>query len=185
VTPTLTHFLSEVAEHYDALPLSDNSTATRRCYAALCHELDAQFFVLTSFVRVRFVAINPYQTSRHMFEDIEKHRNLDVFTGGEALAPTHLFSATALSGWTYNLVFRAVHDGLAHYPGRNSFSPTGEFRAFVAHTRILSPDAVRALATETLGQNAYYNVAKRYAPQKFALLSPSVIMRALSLVGDA
>ncbi len=193
-------YLVDVARAYDAMPDDDvrgnpaYTGDTLRCYAALCRELSAQFEVLQAFIPVYFTAADPYKTSQEMFADIsgaaaagrwDYTARLRVFTGGEPIAPSHMFSHRALiTGENYNLVFRAVHDGLAHYPGKHSFSALGEFRAFLAHARLLSPDAVRAVATETLGQNAYYNVHGKYAPQKFALLPPALIARAFTLADE-
>ncbi len=192
-------YLADVARAYDAMPagpgLDANANATTcRCYAALCRELSAQFDVLRAFIPVYFTAADPYKNSAEMFADIsgaaaagrwDYTPRLRVFTGGEPIAAGHMFSHVALrTGETYNHVFRAVHDGLAHYPGRHSFSALGEYRAFLAHARLLSPDAIRALATETLGQNAYYNVHGKYAAQKFALLPPALIARAFTLAEE-
>ena len=178
-------YLADVARAYDALPADDSSPVVLRCYAALCRELSAQFDVLSAFVSVHFTPADPYKTSRELFDSIGVYRHMRVFTGGEPIAPNHMFAHRALiTGENYNLVFRAVHDGLAHYPGKHSFSALGEYRAFLAHARLLSPDAVRAIATETLGQNAYYNVHGKYAPQKFALLPPALIARAFTLADE-
>ncbi len=187
-------YLADVARAYDALPAEDGSPAVLRCYAALCRELSAQFDVLQAFIPVHFTAEDPYKTSAEMFADItgasargrwDYSPRLRVFTGGEVIPPGHMFSHRALiTGENYNLVFRAVHDGFAHYPGKHSFSALGEYRAFLAHARLLSPDAIRAIATETLGQNAYYNAYGKYAPTKFALLPPALIARAFTLAAE-
>ena len=180
-----TAFLTRVARDYDALPMDDANPDTLRCYAALCLELVKQFDILRAFVTVQFTDADPYPDSRSLFEDIESNRVLRVFTGGEPIAAGHVFGCRALgTSQTYNHIFRAVHDGLAHYPGRHGFGPLGELRAFQANARLLSPSATLALATETLGQNACYNFGERrghYAPQKFALLPPLMVARALML----
>ena len=203
-------YLTDVARAYDALPADDSMPMhysantcpgrpcargcdhissmpdTLRCYAALCRELSAQFDILRAFVDVQFTNSDPYTNSASMFVDVDKYRTLRVFTGGEPIPTSHMFSVYVrkYEGRTYNHIFRAVHDGLAHFPERNSFGPKGEFRAFLAHARLLSPDAIQALATETLGQNAYYIVHGKYAPQKFALLPPALIARAFTLADE-
>lgn len=177
-------FLAYAAKHYDALPVEDTSEDTRRCYAALCRELRAQFEVLRSYVDVQFTETDPYETVTQMFADLERHQ-LRVFTGGEPLARTHALARVALpSGLTFNHIFRAVHDGLAHYPKRNDFTALGELRAFVAHAALLSPDAIRAIATETIGQQGYLRTFGDYAPQKFALLPSHVIVNAFITAED-
>lgn len=177
----------EVCKAYESLPIvSDDEIDTCRAYTALCSELTAQLDLLRGFVQVEFTELDPYASSVDMFNDILTERHLQVYTGGEPIDTRHMFSRVALLNFggqaiTYNHVFRAVHDGLAHYPERNSFGPVGEHRAFLAHARILSPLAVQALATETLGQNAYYYVHKTYAPQKFGLLPAELVSRALQV----
>lgn len=177
----LATFLPYAAKHYDALPIDDSSPETLRCYAALCRELRAQYDVLSSFVDIDFVSEDPYPDACAMFSDLSAH-HLSVYTGGSPLPPSHPFARVALPcGATYNHVFRAVHDGLAHYPLRNDFSAQGELAAFIAHAALFSPDAIRAVATETIGQQGYLRTFGDYAPQKFALLPPHVVLNAFML----
>jgi hypothetical protein len=183
IAPTLSPLYREVEHAYRAMPMAREDYATFSAYVALCKELRAQFGIVRAYVDVTFSPDDPYPNSRAMFNDIEQYRSLRVFTGGEPIAACHLFGSPAYidgyPGLTFNHVFRAVHDALAHYPERNSFGVTGEFRAFQAHARLLTPLAVKALATETLGQNAFYALNKAYAPQKFALLPDTLIDSAL------
>jgi hypothetical protein len=74
--------------------------------------------------------------------------------------------------------FRAVHDWLAHAGEGHSFGPTGEENAYRVHASTLSPQAQRALATETRGQNSWVNFGpnahlpakeRPFAEQKAAL----------------
>jgi hypothetical protein len=186
-------FLTRVASEYDALPHVPHDATVRVCYDALCEALDAQFATLSGLVDIRFTAVDPYPTAQHMFNDVGNHSRLYVFTGSD-MPDNHPLQAGSRYGFTYNELFRAIHDGLAHFPERNNFSAYGEFRAFRAHCRLLAGNvrAMHALATETLGQNAWCNfgevnrnleqVDQRFAEQKAGLLPWSTVRQALTEV---
>jgi hypothetical protein len=74
--------------------------------------------------------------------------------------------------------FRAVHDWIAHAGPGNQFGPIGEENAYRMHAATLSPQAQRALASETRGQNSWVNFGphkdrpmkeRPFAEQKAAL----------------
>lgn len=178
----LEEFLQDIAREYDALP----THGFHAPYNQLMRELDTQFDILSAFVRVEFTDRDPYLSADGMFHSIDKLRVLSVYRLAD-LPSGHPFERThTRTGQTYNSIFHAVHDGLAHYPNRYSFGRVGEFKAFCAHCRLLSPLAQWAVATETLGQNAWYHFApgrigpKTFAPQKYALLSRATVDRALT-----
>ena len=184
VRDTLQVYLQDVARAYDSAQHEPCNPLVARCYRALMWELWQQFTVLRAFTRVTFTNVDPYGNSREMHESID-HGSLSVYRTAD-LPVDHPFSALAPNGETYNSVFRAVHDGFAHYPERLGFGMVGEFRAYLAHTRLLTFDASRALFTETCGQNAWYHCGPRpktYAPQIATLLPTSLIARA-SRLGD-
>lgn len=72
-----------------------------------------------------------------------------------------------------NNLFRAVHDFFGHAASGRSFNADGEEAAWVSHSSMFSPEARRAMTTETRGQNSYFNFKdpenKQFAPQKAAL----------------
>ena len=91
-----------------------------------------------------------------MFEDIIKNKTLRVFKGGEP----HPFmgeSSADANGITANEKLRAVHDYFGHFVNRNQFGSLGEERAWVDHSQMFSPNAQRAVTTETRGQNSVVN----------------------------
>ncbi len=65
----------------------------------------------------------------------------------------------------YNDVFRVVHDAVGHLTGGFSFSTRGEFNAMLAHASTLPKEAWPALFAETFGQNAVYELTKKFADQ--------------------
>jgi hypothetical protein len=87
--------------------------------------------------------------------------------------------------------FRIVHDYFGHVKEGVGFRADGEFNAYRIHKPMYSALAQKALATETLGQNAYVNYGPNgaknrtasaeeteYAPQKAGLLPDHVIKSA-------
>jgi hypothetical protein len=168
-------YLAAVSDAYDALPHEPTSELVALCYRELKTELWWQYQLLSAFVRVSFTAVDPYGGSREMFDSVE-HGSLAVYTVAD-LPAGHPFAEATPNGQLYNTVFRAVHDGLAHFPERNSFGKVGEFKAYLAHRRMLvSPLARWALATETIAQNAWFHMHSRtFAPQKATLLPLTLV----------
>lgn len=63
-----------------------------------------------------------------------------------------------LDNATANDAFRAVHDAYGHFgPGNPFFRHKGEERAWEAHSRMYSDEALPAMTTETRGQNSWVN----------------------------
>lgn len=60
-----------------------------------------------------------------------------------------------------NDVFRAVHDINGHTKSRSVFTPEGEQQSFLEHKKMYSPDAIRALFTETQGQGNWVNFNRK------------------------
>jgi hypothetical protein len=69
-----------------------------------------------------------------------------------------------------NDLFRAVHDAFGHGLEGAGFRVRGEENAWQAHVRLFTGDAVRALTTETRGQNSWLN----YGPHGEANRTASV-----------
>ena len=180
---SLPNFLHAVAGAYGRLQHEPDSPAVIRAYASLTGELWQQYqALLASGLSITFTPADPYPDSRALFAAMDA-RTLQVYTCAE-LPARHPFAYSAPNGHTFNSIFRAVHDAIAHYPARNGFSMRGEFAAFHAHARTLTPASVNALATETLGQNATYHYgpnARTFAPQRAAILPYALIRCALSL----
>lgn len=145
-------------------------------YDALIEELALQFMALVS-AGYTFHAWTkegqPYANSASMCEDVNTNKRLDYFPtvagfgdndstasvtdSANPLAVESLF--TDSDGWPmlWNDVLRCVHDVFGHALHGNTFSATGELRAFVAHACMFSASARPALACETLLQNAWVN----------------------------
>ncbi len=137
-----------IAMAYEKLIHSPNDLEVKKAYAQFNREIEIQFDVLP--VDVIFVESNPYETSKEMFNDIEQNNTLKVFSGG---TPHELMPC--------NLKFRAIHDYFGHFLGKNNFSYEGETKAYKQHSLMFSHLANRALFTETIGQNSWFNFSPR------------------------
>lgn len=135
---------------YEELPEVDPAAAP--AYRRLAIETRAQFRFMTEElgIKVEFVDDDPYSTPQAMLRDVTKNKRLKVYKTTEDQAHPYLSNDE-------NNMFRAVHDFFGHGGLRTNFSRHGEEVAYFEHARMFSPEAQRALATETLGQNAYLN----------------------------
>lgn len=136
----------------------DNSSdpAVREAYDQLVKETEAQYdYIVNDLgINVEFIESDPYDNSTHMFSDIFENNNLRVFKGGE---PHAFLSVAGADGITANEKLRAVHDYFGHTVEGNEFGGIGEERAWVAHSKLFSPLAQKAMTTETKGQNSWVN----------------------------
>jgi len=152
-------FAVKVKDAYDALPVDDSKNPeVKAAYDKAATEIDKQFQYLTKDlgIKVEFIKDDPYKNSDEMFEDIINNKRLKVFQGGEP----HPFlgeSSKDESGFTANEKLRAVHDYFGHFVNRNQFGKVGEESAWVDHSKMFSPEAQRAISTETRGQNSWVN----------------------------
>jgi hypothetical protein len=69
-----------------------------------------------------------------------------------------------------NIVFRTVHDYIAHIQGDHDFGPKGELACYNLHAKMASKDAIPALFTEVVGQASTTIVTGDFPIQKIALL---------------
>ena len=144
---------------YDALPVDDSKNPeVKAAYEKAASEIGKQFQYLTKElgIKVEFIKEDPYKNSEEMFEDIIKNKKLKVFQGGEP----HPFlgeSTRDANGFTANEKLRAIHDYFGHFVNRNQFGQIGEEAAWVDHSKMFSPEAQRAISTETRGQNSWVN----------------------------
>jgi len=69
-----------------------------------------------------------------------------------------------------NIVFRTVHDYIAHILGNHDFGAKGEIACYNLHAKMAPNAAIPALFTEVVGQASTTIVTKSYPKQKIALL---------------
>jgi hypothetical protein len=116
----------------------------------------------------------PYSSSRRVRLDVMANQHLYVYPGGTLLADYPLGRRVAgLPGWTWNDLFRAVHDLIGHAATGFEFGPVGEENAFRFHACLYSPAALPALAAETRLQNCWTNFGRHRRNLNEQLISPT------------
>jgi hypothetical protein len=151
---------NQMAQTYEGLKSEPNSPEVRSAYDAFNRETQAQADALHSAGYTwDFVDHDPYPPSKGgskaMLRDLRENHHISVYkTAGEQGHP--------LMTNDQNNLFRAVHEFLGHGVDENSFSAVGEENAFRSHAQMYSPEARPVMATETRGQNSWFN----YGPHK-------------------
>ena len=190
-----------IAQAYGAMEDNPRDPKVQRAYSALANETLAQWEAMKrSGITVEFNPPNeyPYELPHDALDDISRNNHLFIFPTDEGYGESPITAeAEAINpmlqivpGETWNGrpvrvndIFRAVHDYFGHASEGSVFRAQGEENAFRSHLHMFSPDAQRALATETRGQNSFVNFGPeaaankgasqaetRYAPQKIGLL---------------
>lgn len=144
------------AQNYDQL--------MEAAYKQLAKETADQFRALPVNMSFHRAGEGNYRSSNEMLRDIYGNRHLYVYQGGD---PHDFLNAVdPATGLNANEMFRAVHDFYGHAIHGNSFGPKGEEIAYGAHSRMFSPLARMAMASETRGQNSFVNYTPINAPLK-------------------
>lgn len=172
-----------IADHYDAATPTPNEPETKAAYSAFRDEVKEQYDDLIAAgytIEPWEKPGQPYNNSKDMREDVLQNKHIYFFksTASES-TPVH-----PLMPLEDNDRFRAVHDVFGHALHGNQFGPKGETTAFLDHRQMFSDDASRAMATETLGQNAWFNFSRAnegkgitertFAEQKAFLIDPKL-----------
>ena len=192
----------KIADAYENMKHDPNHPEVKASYGALINETKEQYKnLLSSGLKISKMQPNmenPYPTSKHLHADIEQNKHMwyypteqgfgssdSVFTDHPMMQQTEFKDAEG-KPMLANDVFRIVHDSI-HHKLKNSFGPKGEHEAYLEHSKMFSPLAQKALATETMGQNSWVNFGPHaehnrknpantiYADQKAGLLPNDVI----------
>lgn len=174
-----------IASAYDLSTHSPNDPKVKASYEAFKKETLDQWKYLES-KGVKFEAWNqegqPYKNSEEMRNDVAEHKHLYFYQGGDLPTDHPLAEKAPGTPYTYNDVFRAVHDYFGHTKEGVGFGPRGEENAWRSHSVMYSEQARGAMTTETRGQNSWVNFGPqgehnqanptdtRYAEQKATLL---------------
>ena len=164
---------NRIAKAFDKLKSTPDDPKTKRAYAALISETIEQFNdIIAAGYSVVMDNKDGYNSSKEMIEDLRKNKSMKIFSTEEGFGSDKITDKQreenpmlADSGFKdangkpmlVNDVFRFVHDFFGHAKEGNSFGPKGEEIAWQVHSRMYSPDARRALTTETRGQNSWVN----------------------------
>jgi hypothetical protein len=173
----------QIADAYDQMKHEPNKPEVKEAYDALINETGEQFKQLIKgglkITKLKSTDANPYPTSKHMHEDIEKNNHLYYFPTeqgfgqGENNKDHPMMRPTEFQHdggpLLANDVFRIVHDVNGHHlGGKTSFGPKGEHQAFIQHSRMYSPIAKKAFFTETAGQNNWVNFSRSHGEKNRA-----------------
>ncbi|MGH3503709.1 MAG: hypothetical protein ACRDQA_22865 [Nocardioidaceae bacterium] len=167
---------AKVADAFESMEHKPNDPEVKEAYQALKDETMAQYNALTrGGYEYHFYpeGEDPYSnTPREAVYDLTHNKSMFVFPtigpdggfGEDAEKyPGHpLLEKVPGVQWdgqdvTYNDMFRAVHDSMAHSKEGVGFGPRGEDNAYRQHAAMYSDKARKALASETRGQNTWVN----------------------------
>ena len=186
----------DAARWYDDAPLDGAGRTGRDLYELFKLETLAQFEALTASgftIRPWLADGQPYETSRELREHVVREHTLYVYLteNGHGPEAAHIASSghpmLELSGYsvdgvtfTYNDLFRAVHDLFGHVLHPNAFTIDGELCAVMSHLTMYSAEAGRVVLSETAAQICWYyfgphllgagGQARPYPPQKVLVM---------------
>ncbi len=160
----------KIANAYQSMPHTPNDPATKRSYDALISETKDQFEHLKQngfkFSKIQPGQENPYKSSKDMHTDVHQNNHAWYFPTDSGFGtegtenPDHplLTKVKTSEGEMHaNDLFRVVHDVFGHAKEGSGFGPKGEENAWRHHMQMYSPDAQKALTSETRGQNSWVN----------------------------
>lgn len=187
-----------VADAYESMKHEPNHPKVQSAYKALIEETKQQYNdIVNSGIKISRIGQgdpNPYKNSKELHHDIKNNNHIHFFPtesgfgSDESDKSDHpMMQGTGImhdgKELLANDLFRIVHDINGHHKGgETGFGPKGEHQAYNAHKQMYSPEAQKALASETLGQNSWVNFGPhgehnranphetKYAEQKAGLL---------------
>lgn len=170
-----------IAQAYEEMPNDPENPEVKKAYEDLIRQTKAQYQALEE-AGYQFwfydnetdpYAGNPWSAMR----DLRANKRMAVYSTDAGfgsgvtaldLSKNPLLEDTGIE-WSYgsptgpkrrvlaNDLFRAVHDAFGHGIEGAGFRARGEENAWQAHVRLFTGDAVKALTTETRGQNSWLN----------------------------
>jgi len=163
----------KIADAYSAMQHNPDDPKVQKAYKALIDETVGQYEDMQKagmkISKITSDMHNPYKSSKDVVDDVAKNKHLWYYpteqgfgsadTGSSnhpMLQPTKILDADG-KPMPANDIFRAVHDYEGHAKEGHKFGATGEERAFQEHSKKFSPEAKKALLTETRGQNSWVN----------------------------
>lgn len=162
-----------ISDAYVAMEDNYADPKVKKAYDAMVTETIDQYKAMLD--NGYFVEINnqePYSSAQDMINDLRNQKRMKIFStesgfGDASITPEARSKSPLLkdsgfkdsSGQTLlvNDVFRAVHDFFGHSELGNGFGAIGEENAWNVHARMYSPEARKAMTSETRGQNSYVN----------------------------
>lgn len=196
-----------IADWYAAAQHSPDDPEVRHAYGVFARETLEQYHALVKDGYTfefypgheRNEYGDPYPNGpREAMLDLNKNKHLYVFPTNAGFGTVSTETAHPLLGdsgirWNdqsvmHNDLFRAVHDVFGHNKEGVGFRADGEENAYQSHRTMYSPEAQKAMASETRGQNSWVNFGPHgeknvsadqahttYADQK-AILAPDWVI---------
>ena len=162
-----------ISDAYDKMKNDPNDPQVKKAYEAMAKEtLDQYDQILEKGYNVEINNNEPYSSSEDMINDLRDNKRMKIFStesgfGDEPITEEQRKENPLLrdsgrkdiNGETLlvNDVFRFVHDFFGHAKLGNSFGPIGEENAWRVHAVMYSPEARKAMTSETRGQNSWVN----------------------------
>jgi len=162
-----------ISDAYDQMKNDPTDPKVKAAYEAMAKEtLDQYDAILSKGYKVEINNNEPYSSSDDMIKDLRDNSKMNIFStesgfGDEAITDKQRKENILLrdSGrkdangkvLLVNDVFRFVHDFFGHAKLGNSFGPIGEENAWRVHSEMYSPEAKKAMTSETRGQNSFVN----------------------------
>ena len=162
-----------ISDAFDAMKHDPNNPEVKAAYEALAKETLDQY---NEFAKAEYkVEINnnePYNNSQEMIDDLRNNKRMKIFSTESGFGDSKITDKQRAENpllrdsgikdingkpLLINDVFRAIHDFYGHAELGNSFGPKGEENAWNVHARMFSPEARKAMTTETRGQNSFVN----------------------------
>lgn len=191
-----------IADAFEKMKHDPNNPEVKKAYDALVQETLDQYKKIreTGFTPIKMSPgmENPYKEgSKDLLKDIKENNRMYYYPTEQGFGSNQVISESPMlrkSGEIIgdeevpvNDIFRIVHDYFGHGSEGHGFGPMGEENAWLKHSQMYSPEARKALTTETRGQNSWvnygpYGEANRanpintvYADQKIGLLPDWII----------
>jgi hypothetical protein len=140
-----------VADFYDKAVSTPDDPEVQAAYEAFRREAKQQYdFIRSMGIEIVPTVHDPYRNSAEMMQDVLLNKRLQVFADPNTTKHELLDHET-------QVMFRAVHDFFGHSQNGNQFGAVGEENAFRDHYAMFSPEAQKAMASETRGQNSWVN----------------------------
>jgi len=171
-----------IAEAYENMKHAPEDPEVKAAYDALARETIAQYEFLKSKGYKFEWTTEPstYADHKILLDELDKGKPMRVFLseggfgedagkypGHPLLAPSGIVEDG--KELLVNDLFRAVHDYFGHGKPGSSFGARGEENAWRAHSVMFSPEARKALTTETRGQNSWVNYGPKAQDNQAAI----------------
>ena len=162
-----------ISDAYDKMKDDPTDPEVKAAYEAMAKETLDQYDAITAKgYKLEINNNEPYSSSEDMINDLRDNNRMKIFStesgfGEEPITDKQREENILLkdsgrkdaNGETLlvNDVFRFVHDFFGHAKLGNSFGPIGEENAWRVHSEMYSPEAKKAMTSETRGQNSFVN----------------------------